>query len=145
MRGDRMHQHKKRTINCKNLHLEECQRIVGRRLYSFGKCLNWHRLELPSRLALLILITSSIVAQDQSKAKVDAVSAAPAPMPAVRLQTPGSQTKRLITISDAVSIFLQQNLQLVAARYDIDETDAEKLSAKVRPNPEVTIGASGLP
>ena len=56
-----------------------------------------------------------------------------------------TQTKRSITISDAVSIFLQQNLQLVAARYDIDSVDAEKLTAGLRPNPSITIGSSGLP
>lgn len=59
--------------------------------------------------------------------------------------TPVSQAKRLITITDAVSIFLQQNLLLVAARYDIDSVDAEKLSARLRPNPEITVGSSGLP
>jgi cobalt-zinc-cadmium efflux system outer membrane protein len=56
---------------------------------------------------------------------------------------PGS-TKR-ITIADAVSIFLQQNLQLVAARYDIDTADAEKLTARLRPNPEVSVGFSDIP
>ena len=56
-----------------------------------------------------------------------------------------TQTKRSITISDAVSIFLQQNLQLVAARYDIDTVDAEKLTAGLRPNPQISIGSSGLP
>ncbi len=56
-----------------------------------------------------------------------------------------TQTKRSITLSDAVTIFLQQNLQLVAARYDIDEVDAEKLSARLRPNPAVSVGSSGLP
>src|SRR6266851_4927392 len=60
-------------------------------------------------------------------------------------QTPPSSTKRPITISDAVSIFLQQNLQLVAARYDIDTADAEKLTARLRPNPQITFGSSGLP
>jgi cobalt-zinc-cadmium efflux system outer membrane protein len=52
---------------------------------------------------------------------------------------------RLITISDAVSIFLQQNLQLVAARYDIDTADADKLTARLRPNPQLTIALSDLP
>jgi hypothetical protein len=47
--------------------------------------------------------------------------------------------KRLLTISDAVTIFMQQNLQLVAARYDIDTADAEKLTARLRPNPQVTV------
>lgn len=56
-----------------------------------------------------------------------------------------SQAKRSITIMDAVSIFLDQNLQLVAARYDIDSVDAEKLTAGLRPNPQITIGSSGIP
>ncbi|MEP6719726.1 MAG: TolC family protein, partial [bacterium] len=50
-----------------------------------------------------------------------------------------------ISISDAVSIFLQQNLQLVAARYDIDLADAEKLTARLRPNPQLTVGTADLP
>jgi len=60
-------------------------------------------------------------------------------------QTPAAPGKRSITISDAVAIFLQQNLQLVAARYDIDTVDAEKLSARLRPNPEISVGFSDIP
>lgn len=58
---------------------------------------------------------------------------------------PEATGKRSITISDAVSIFLRQNLQLVAARYDIDTVDAEKLSARLRPNPEISVGFSDIP
>lgn len=62
----------------------------------------------------------------------------------------GSQSQilpagRPITISDAVSIFLQQNFQLIAARYDIDTAEAEKLTARLRPNPQVTVGFEGAP
>jgi len=56
-----------------------------------------------------------------------------------------SSTKRPLTISDAVSIFLQQNFQLIAARYDIDTAEAEKLTARLRPNPTVTVGFQGVP
>ena len=52
---------------------------------------------------------------------------------------------RSITVADAVSIFLQQNLQLVAARYDIDTADAEKLTARLRPNPQLSVGFADLP
>ena len=52
---------------------------------------------------------------------------------------------RPITITDAVSIFLQQNLQLLAARYDIDTAEAEKLTARLRPNPQLNISTSGIP
>jgi cobalt-zinc-cadmium efflux system outer membrane protein len=60
-------------------------------------------------------------------------------------QKPVTPARRPITISDAVSIFLQQNLQLVAARYDIDTAEAEKLTARLRPNPEFSFGTADLP
>jgi cobalt-zinc-cadmium efflux system outer membrane protein len=44
-----------------------------------------------------------------------------------------------------VSIFLQQNLQIVAARYDIETADAEKLTARLRPNPQLSAGFDDLP
>ena len=62
----------------------------------------------------------------------------------IQQQAPPAPPKR-ITISDAVSIFLQQNLQLVAARYDIGTAEAEKLTARLRPNPEVSVGFSDIP
>lgn len=60
---------------------------------------------------------------------------------AQRLPTPAKR----VSLADAVSIFLQQNLQLLAARYDIDTTDAEKLTARLRPNPEVSVAFSDIP
>ncbi|MDQ2856631.1 MAG: TolC family protein [Acidobacteriota bacterium] len=65
--------------------------------------------------------------------------------PAAAQQLPSSPPKRAITISDVVSIFLRQNLQLLAARYDIDSANAEKLTARLRPNPQLSVGFSGLP
>ena len=58
-------------------------------------------------------------------------------------QQPATSARR-ISISDAVSIFLNQNFQLIAARYDIDTVEAEKLTARLRPNPDVSVGFSGL-
>src|SRR2546428_1155708 len=60
-------------------------------------------------------------------------------------QTPTSSGSRPITISDAVSIFLKQNFQVIAARYDVDTAEAEKLTARLRPNPDISVGFSGLP
>ena len=61
--------------------------------------------------------------------------------------TAQSQTSsaKPITLSDAVSIFLQQNFQLIAARYDIDTAEAEKLTARLRPNPAMSVGFEGVP
>ena len=68
---------------------------------------------------------------------------------ATMLRTPQQPTpvtsRRSITISDAVAIFLRQNLQLVAARYDIDTVDADKLTAPLRPNPAISVGPSDIP
>ena len=58
---------------------------------------------------------------------------------------PSAGQTRSITIADAVSIFLQQNLELAAARYDVDLVDAEKLSAGLRPNPEIEFEAGDVP
>jgi outer membrane protein, heavy metal efflux system len=59
-------------------------------------------------------------------------------------QTPSPQIQSL-TLSDAVSIFLRRNFQLIAARYDIDTAEAEKLTARLRPNPQLGVNLSGTP
>jgi outer membrane protein, heavy metal efflux system len=56
-----------------------------------------------------------------------------------------SQTKKELTLDDAVKLFLQQNLDIVAARFEIENADAEKLTAKLRPNPEFSAGFDDLP
>lgn len=71
-------------------------------------------------------------------------AAAPDDKPAPAASRPAGQT-RSITIADAVSIFLQQNLEIAAARYDVDLVDAEKLSAGLRPNPEIEFEAGDVP
>src|SRR5690242_3921612 len=64
-------------------------------------------------------------------------------------QIPQTQTpptgKRLVTLDESVEIFMRQNLQLVAARYDIETAEAEKLTARLRPNPQLTVGLADLP
>ncbi len=80
---------------------------------------------------------------DGSKITAD-TTWAPTASNATRAQQPAT-TARPTTLSDAVSIFLKQNFQLIAARYDIDTAEAEKLTARLRPNPDVSIGFSGLP
>jgi len=63
----------------------------------------------------------------------------------VRGQTQTATDKRAITVSEAVSIFLRQNFELIAARYEVDSAEAEKLTARLRPNPDISVGSSGLP
>jgi cobalt-zinc-cadmium efflux system outer membrane protein len=82
---------------------------------------------------------------EKSPERLNGINADTAAKSRAQQQRPEAPGKRSITISDAVSIFLRQNLQLVAARYDIDTVDAEKLSARLRPNPEVSVGFSDIP
>src|ERR1044072_2711781 len=64
-------------------------------------------------------------------------------------QSPQTQTpatvKRSITLDEAIEIFMRQNLELVAAHYDIETAEAEKLTARLRPNPQLSVGLSDLP
>jgi outer membrane protein, heavy metal efflux system len=95
-------------------------------------------------MLLIALATPAILAQEKSAPHpLKGISADIAEMIRDRQQT--QPTRKSITISDAVSIFLQQNLQLVAARYDVDTADAEKLTARLRPNPQIAIDSANLP
>jgi len=89
---------------------------------------------------LLVLTAQTLLAQVKSPVPIKETDPGTTAMPTTRRQ----QT-RTITITDAVSIFLQQNLQLVAARYDVDTADAEKLTARLRPNPQVTVAFADIP
>jgi outer membrane protein, heavy metal efflux system len=60
-------------------------------------------------------------------------------------QQPAASAPKSLTLKDALGVFLQQNLQIVAAKFDVDMADAEKLTAKLRPNPEFSIDSEGLP
>jgi cobalt-zinc-cadmium efflux system outer membrane protein len=69
----------------------------------------------------------------------------PAQTPSVTPTPAATPIGRQVTVSEAVTIFLHQNLQLVASRYDVDTAEAEKITARLRPNPVVSIGNSGIP
>jgi cobalt-zinc-cadmium efflux system outer membrane protein len=119
------------------------RRSGGRRdlIISCERCLVRHKSLGASSLAGLLLVTlgtPAILAQEKSAQQpLNGINADIAEMIRDRQQTPAA--RRSITISDAVSIFLQQNLELVAARYDVDTADAEKLTARLRPNPQISI------
>jgi cobalt-zinc-cadmium efflux system outer membrane protein len=87
----------------------------------------------------------TLLAQEQPPAPLKSIKLDIRAMSRAQQQTPAPPAKRSLTISDAVSIFLQQNLQLVAARFDVDTVDAEKLTARLRPNPQLSVGFSNLP
>src|SRR3954447_4385111 len=95
-----------------------------------------------SGLILFSVTAASIQAQEQPAASLDRSNVA------TKLQSQSQvppSSKRTITLSEAIELFLRQNLGLVAARYDIETADAEKLTARLRPNPQVSFGLAALP
>ena len=106
--------------------------------------LSRHRRCLAS-LLLLIFITPAIWAQEKLPPQpLQALNAEIIEMLHARQQKP-PLGKRLISLPDAMAIFLQQNLQLVAGRYDIELAEAEKLTARLRPNPEFSTDIGDVP
>jgi len=95
---------------------------------------------LVTLLSGLTLFVSGIHAQEKPAVFVNQSNIATKP----QTQSPAT-SKRSITLEEAIEIFLRQNLELVAARYDIETADAEKLTARLRPNPQLTVGLSDLP
>jgi cobalt-zinc-cadmium efflux system outer membrane protein len=127
---------------------ERCGSVVCQNQCGLPRCCRRQKSLRTSYLASLLLIaltTHPILAQEKSPGPLSGINADLALPAHPPQQLPANPVKRPITISDAVSIFLQQNLQLVAARYDIDTVDAEKLTARLRPNPEVSVGFADAP
>ena len=91
-------------------------------------------------LILLAVIVSGIQAQEKPAVFLNQTNLA------TETQTSApAASKRSVTLAEAIEIFMRQNLQLVAARYDIETADAEKLTARLRPNPQLSVGLSDLP
>ena len=97
-------------------------------------------------LLLLTFTTPAILAQEKSpQPPLKGLNATIVEMLHSQQQPPVPAANRSVTLADAVAIFLQHNLQLVAGRYDIETADAEKLTARLRPNPEFSAGFEQLP
>jgi len=105
-----------------------------------------------SCLMLLLQAVTSVMAQQPSTERSslpalnlylsDLVKARQA---AQQTNQASNQTKKELTLDDAVKLFLQQNLDIIAARFEIENADAEKLTAKLRPNPEFSASFDDLP
>jgi outer membrane protein, heavy metal efflux system len=59
----------------------------------------------------------------------------------VAAQSPQS---RIVTVSQAVQEAIENNLNLLAERYNISVADAQLVTARMRPNPVLTIGAVNM-
>src|SRR3989442_12079036 len=51
---------------------------------------------------------------------------------------------RQLTLEAAEQLLVQYNLAVIAARYGVDNTRAQRLIAAVRPNPMLTLGAEAF-
>ena len=123
-----------------------CDSVVCRCRSALHQCCRRQRKNYLAGLLLVTLSTHSILAQEKSLEPSKGNKADILALPQTwQQQTSPAPGKRSITVEEAVAIFLNQNLQLVAARYDIDTVDAEKLTARLRPNPEVSVGFSDIP
>ena len=129
--------------------LRECYDGVTRRgqreVFRYCHLQRSRRASYLTGLLLLTLVAHPILAQKKLTEPLPEIGSKALAISQTPQQTPATQAKRSITVADAVSIFLQQNLQLVAARYDIDLADAEKLTARLRPNPQLSVSSSDLP
>lgn len=97
-------------------------------------------------LLLLTFTTTAVTAQDKPpQPTFKGLNAAIVEALHTQQQPLAPAAKRSVTLADAMSIFLQHNLQLVAGRYDIETADAEKLTARIRPNPEFSADFEQLP
>lgn len=67
-----------------------------------------------------------------------ALSATPLP-PAVEQQASSPQTIRL-SLNEALAVFLQQNLDVLIAKYGIEYSKGQEITAKLFPNPVMSIG-----
>jgi hypothetical protein len=74
-------------------------------------------------LLLFIFVNNSLLAQEKSPEPLQRSNADLAALVQSQPQAPATPAKRPITITDAVSIFLERNFQLVEARYEIDTAE----------------------
>lgn len=130
-----------RTDNDRRYFGSGVTRPSARACYQLGK----RRVSFLASLLVLTFVAQPLLAQEKSADPLRGVHAKILTLSEGQRQTPATPVKRSLSVDDAVSIFLQQNLQLVAARYDVDLADAEKLTARLRPNPQLTVGSADLP
>lgn len=105
-----------------------------------------HRLKYLASLLVLSIIVPAIQAQEKlPQGPRKGLNADIVQMLRAQQQKPAPAGKKTLTLADAVAVFLQQNLQLVAGRFDIEMAEAEKLTARLRPNPEFSLDVGEIP
>jgi outer membrane protein, heavy metal efflux system len=86
-------------------------------------------------ISVVLLALTLIVTQAWAQAK------RPVPPPTASPAQPTVEVPRQLTLERAEEILLQNNLTIIAARYGVDIARAQRLTASVRPNPTLTLGA----
>ena len=71
-------------------------------------------------------------------------SAAATIEPARSVASPAASTVRL-SLEEAIGLFLQQNLDLLIAKYGIESSQGEQLTARLFPNPMASLGVASSP
>ena len=64
--------------------------------------------------------------------------------PARSVASPAASTVRL-SLEEAIGLFLQQNLDLLIAKYGIESSQGEQLTARLFPNPMASLGVASSP
>ena len=91
-------------------------------------------------LAYSLALLLSLVA-DRSSARAQSPPQATAQPAALSAST---VVPRQLTLEMAEQLMLQHNLTLSMARYGVDNAQAQRQTASVRPNPTLTLGAEGF-
>ena len=91
-------------------------------------------------IAGLLALSPALQAQDPSKQPLPS-----APAPAAGIASQGSAAPSSITLDDALSLALQHNHALLALRSTILQSQAQEITANLRPNPTLAWDAQFIP
>lgn len=106
----------------------------GERITNFARSLRSGAVGLLSGgVALLALVLFSIPASGQT-------IAAATDGPAKTLAVPATTSAVRLSLDDAVALFLRQNLDLLIAKFGIESAKGQQITARLFPNPVVSIG-----
>ncbi|HSO75075.1 MAG TPA: TolC family protein [Blastocatellia bacterium] len=93
-----------------------------------------------SRFAMSLLGALAVCCNAVAQTAADPLVSAPTASPQTQLDFFSSQ----LTLDRVIDRFLQSNLSIEAARYQVDVARAEQIAARIRPNPGFTFSAENL-
>jgi outer membrane protein, heavy metal efflux system len=93
-----------------------------------------------SRFAMSVLVTLAVCCNAVAQTDTNPFISAPAASQQAQSDFFSSQ----LTLDRVIDRFLQRNLSIEAARYQVDVARAEQIAARIRPNPGFTFSAENL-